>query len=75
MEGRVTQLQQIKKHLFEYRYISTWDAISLYGITRLAQYIYMMKKEGYKFDYLDAVNEKGKPYRTYILIDEGEQDV
>lgn len=66
-----TQMKHIKKHLLKFGSIASWDAIRFYKITRLSQYIYILKKQGYKIEYKDLVNNK-KRFRVYFLVDEGE---
>jgi ribulose bisphosphate carboxylase small subunit len=45
-----TQLQTILAHLKQKkaRGITSWDAISTYGITRLAHYIHLLRASGYR---------------------------
>ena len=44
--GNVNKTQLIKKHLIEKGSISTWEAINLYGETRLSDVVYRLKKRG-----------------------------
>lgn len=44
----MTQKEQILKHLNNHETITSWDAIMEYGITRLANYIFILRNEGYK---------------------------
>jgi hypothetical protein len=41
-----SQYQQVIEHLCKYGTISSWEAIQKYHITRLSQYILMLRKEG-----------------------------
>lgn len=41
----MTHTQRVLEHLEKYGSITTWDAISLYGITRLSAYIHILRKE------------------------------
>ena len=43
----MTQKEQILEHLKEYGSITSWDAIMEYGITRLANYIFLLRNEGH----------------------------
>lgn len=43
-----TQTQLILDHLQKYGKITTWEAITEYGITRLGSRIYDLRKEGYQ---------------------------
>jgi hypothetical protein len=63
---RKTQLVQIKEHLLKYGKITTWDAFTKYHITRLSQYIMMLRKEGFEIDMEWATNNK-KRYGIYTL--------
>lgn len=40
------QKEEVLKHLNEFGQITSMDAINLYGITRLAHHIYLLRKEG-----------------------------
>lgn len=46
MMNKTTQKQKIKNHLKKFKSITSWDAITKYRITRLAQYILLLKQEG-----------------------------
>ena len=75
-EREYTQYKQVLNHLLEHRSITSWEAIDLYGITRLSQYIYLLSKKGYIIDRITRTNSDGKGWhKEYVLIDEGEQDV
>ena len=39
--------ERILRHLMDYGTITSWEAIQEYGCTRLSQYIYLLKKDGY----------------------------
>lgn len=43
---KTNKTQLIKKHLIEKGNITSWEAISLYGETRLSDVIYRLKKRG-----------------------------
>ena len=38
---------RILNHLEKYGSITSWEAIKEYGCTRLSQYIYLLRNEGY----------------------------
>lgn len=38
---------RILNHLEQYGSITSWEAIREYGCTRLSQYIYLLRNEGY----------------------------
>lgn len=66
-----TQLQAIRNHLNSFGHITSWMAIKEYGVTRLSQYIYLLRKEGFHIDSLDthAINRFGNSvtFATYKL--------
>lgn len=41
----MTQKDAIKKHLEEFGSITSWDAIECYGITRLSDVIYRLRRQ------------------------------
>lgn len=43
---RKTQKQMVKDHLVNFGKITTWEAFQYYGITRLSQYIYLLRQDG-----------------------------
>ena len=43
----MTQKQQVLEHLQRYGNITSWEAIMEYGITRLANYIFILRNEGH----------------------------
>ena len=60
----VTQQQLIEEHLTKRADITSWDAITEYGITRLAKYIHDLKRLGFKIgdEYMTENNRKWKRY-------------
>lgn len=46
----MTQRKLVLQHLDKYKKITSWDAIMEYGITRLANIIYVLRNEGYVID-------------------------
>ncbi len=57
MIAKTTQKEKILKHLQNFGSITSWDAIELYGATRLSAIIYSLRQEGYK---ITSRNEKGR---------------
>lgn len=47
MEKRITMEDRILKHLQDYGSITSWEAISIYGCTRLSHYIWLLRKQKY----------------------------
>ena len=43
----MTQKEQIQKYLEDFGEITSWEAFELFGITRLSDVIYRMKKDGF----------------------------
>lgn len=43
MNKKLTQIKQIENHLLVHGSITTWKAIQTYGITRLAEYIRVLR--------------------------------
>lgn len=44
---KIRMEDMILKHLQDFGSITSWEAIMEYGCTRLSQYIYLLRKEGY----------------------------
>ena len=44
-EGKIYKIDQVKSHLIEHGSITTWEAITLYGASRLSAYIHTLKNE------------------------------
>jgi len=64
---RETQKEQIRNHLYEKGEITSWDAIMIYGITRIGEYIRSLRHE----DHLDIESvweeNNGKRYVRYVF--------
>lgn len=67
--------ERILRHLMDFGSITSWEAIMEYGCTRLSQYIYLLKKDGYHFkcETIKSKNKYQEPnhYKRYILIEAG----
>ena len=65
--------ERILRHLKTYGYITTWQAIKEYGCTRLFQYIYLLRNEGYDItdELVKSVNRFGESvyFKKYKLED------
>lgn len=48
MQKRISQGELIRKHLNRHGSITSWEAIKLYGCTRLSAKIYDLRAEGMK---------------------------
>jgi hypothetical protein len=42
----VTKTSHVRKHLIEHRHITSWEAINLYGATRLSAIIFNLRRRG-----------------------------
>lgn len=69
--ARISKTQKVIEHLLKKGSITSWDAIKLYGATRLSAIIFNLRDRGYMIDsvYLDDVDRNGNPSRfvNYIL--------
>lgn len=52
-------------HMTKYKYITSFDAFELYGITRLSAKIYDLRQQGYQIGMVweESVNRYGHPVR------------
>jgi len=66
-----TQLQTILDHLKKKKSsgITSWDAISTYGITRLAHYIHLLRASGYRIadEYEHDRDNRSHKWKRYWL--------
>jgi ribulose bisphosphate carboxylase small subunit len=66
-----TQLQTILDHLKKKKSagITSWDAISSYGITRLAHYIHLLRSRGYGIndEYEHDIQDRTHKWKRYWL--------
>lgn len=67
----MTQKERILNHLEKYGSITSWEAIREYGITRLSQYIYLLRNENHLIvdEIENSINRFGEKvhYKKYIL--------
>jgi len=70
----MTQKEQILEHLLEHNHITSMEAISRYGITRLSEYIHQLRKDGYHIETetrVGAKRYKQTPhYALYVLMED-----
>lgn len=66
MKKQKTQISLIKRHLRESGSITSWDAIVLYNVTRLASYIHTLRKYGMDIKSIPET-KKGVTYSRYKL--------
>lgn len=62
-----TQLQQVKSYLIVHKKITSWKAIELYKITRLSQYISILRKDGMDINMERVRPMEGNWYGLYTL--------
>lgn len=68
---KLTQEQMVEQHLKDYGSITTWEAFTDYGITRLSAKIYNLRKSGLniKSDFITTKNRYGSSvtFAKYVL--------
>jgi len=67
----VNKSQLVKEHLLKHGSITSWEAINLYGETRLSDVILRLRQKGYDIrtimvEFTDRYGNKGK-YANYVL--------
>ena len=62
-----TQENQILNHLKQHKFITSWEAIQEYRITRLSARIYELREKGFNI-ITKNVTENGKTFAEYSLI-------
>jgi len=67
MHERLSQREQVIMHLDAWYSITPQEAISLYGIYRLAAIIFNLKKEGYKIKKDMHYTGRKRRYAEYYL--------
>ena len=71
-QKRISQEEMIRKHLSKKGNINSWEAIKLYGCTRLSAQIYNLRSEGIdiKTEHVTKKNRYGYPvtFAKYILV-------
>lgn len=69
---RETQKRRVLVHLRNYGKITSNEAFTWYGITRLADVIFKLRKDGYEIETIDteSVNRYGEKcrYATYVEV-------
>ena len=68
-----TQENQILNHLKQHKFITSWEAIQEYRITRLSARIYELRERGHNI-ITKNVSENGKRFAEYSLIKLKEQN-
>ena len=68
MKPNETQLQQVKTHLLTFGDITSWTAIQRYHITRLSQYILILRRSGMNIK-MTRVNLYNRWFGLYQLVE------
>lgn len=66
-EKKKSKSQKLKDHLRKHKTITSWDAIQLFKITRLASEIFKLKAKGWYFKTTEE-EKNGTRYAVYELI-------
>lgn len=61
----MTQKEQVLQYLKKYGTITSWDAITTFGITRLADVILRLRRDGYKITTKTIRKKKGERTITF----------
>lgn len=74
----MTQIEMTLRHLRDYGSITTWEAIKNYGITRISDKIYNLRKKGYNIasqdiEFTNRYGNKGKFCRYILKGDESDE--
>jgi len=62
-----TQQEEILYHLKKHKFITSWEAIQDYRITRLSARIYELREKGYNI-HTNNITENGKTFAEYTLL-------
>ena len=62
-----TQENIILNHLKKHKFITTWEAITQYRITRLSARIFELRERGHQI-ITNHISENGKRFAEYSLI-------
>ena len=68
-----TKTKQIENHLTEHKHITSWDAIKLYGATRLSAIIFNLRDREWniKTEMITEIDRNGNSctFAKYILLE------
>jgi len=65
MKTTLTKKEQVKKHLIKRKSITSWDAITMYKATRLADIIFRLRDEGMNIK-TEMIYKDGMNWAKYI---------
>lgn len=75
MDGKMTKTRNIERHLKEKGELTSWDAFSLYGATRLSSIIFnLRKKYDIETEMVDTKDRNGNPSHFAVYKYRGELD-
>ena len=73
----MTQEERVLRHLQDFGSITSWEAITEYGITRISARIYTLRQQGYNIESetINAKNRYGESthFAKYILKGENNE--
>ena len=68
-----TQKEEILQYLKKHKTITSWDAIEMFHVTRLAAVIFLLKQDGHEI-FTEIVTKDNKKFAKYRLIKEFKHD-
>lgn len=73
---KTNKTKEVLKHLQKRKSITSWDAIKLYGATRLSAIIFNLRDRGYLIDsiYIDGKDRFGNTSRYVKYVYRGKID-
>lgn len=74
--ARISKTQKVIEHLLQKGSITSWDAIKLYGATRLSAIIFNLRERGYIINsiYMDGKDRFGNQGRYVKYVYKGVAD-
>ncbi len=69
MKPNLTQLQQVKSHLLANKEVTSWEMITLKHITRLSEYIRILRVEGMDITSTRSFPKNSNWFTKYTLDD------
>jgi hypothetical protein len=74
----MTKHELVKRHLLQHKIITSWEAIEMYGATRLAAIIFNLRGEGFLIDSYDIQDHDRhgniSTYVRYVMLATPEQN-
>tara|TARA_R100000353_G_scaffold7402_1_gene9245 strand:+ start:2868 stop:3086 length:219 start_codon:yes stop_codon:yes gene_type:complete len=70
MKKRVTKTHRIKEHLRKRGKITSWDAFTRYGATRLSAIIFELRQKGWDIETVRKPNKDGGTYGEYTYTED-----